>query len=135
MSFQLHPDLVRDSHPLHVPWLELCEARIIDDSTYPWFLLVPQVEGARDTIDLSSEEHAKMWEESRRFSTAIMAAFDGHKLNVAALGNMTPQLHLHHVVRFRDDPAWPGPIWGVQPMMPYRESELEAVREKLATHL
>ena len=135
MPFQLHPDLVRDSHPLTVPWLELCGAHIIDDSAYPWFLLVPRVEGARDTIDLSPEEHAKMWEESRRFSAAIMAAFDGHKLNVAALGNMTPQLHLHHVVRFEADPAWPGPIWGVQSMTPYNESELEALRERLTPHL
>ena len=135
MPFKLHSDLVRDSHPLDVPWLELCEARIVDDSAYPWFLLVPQVEGARDTIDLSPIDHAKMWEESCRFSTAIMAAFSGHKLNVAALGNMTPQLHLHHVVRFTSDPAWPGPIWGVQPMTPYGEGELEAVREKLLEHL
>ena len=135
MSFELHSDLVRDSHPLDVPWLEFCEARIIDDSAYPWFLLVPQVEGARDTVDLSPEDHARMWEESRRFSAAVMAAFSGHKLNVAALGNMTPQLHLHHVVRYTSDPAWPGPIWGVQPMTPYSGSELNALRERLTPHL
>ena len=144
MTFQLHPDLLRDSHALPAaepmagaaaPWLELCEARVIDDSAYPWFLLVPRVDGARDTVDLSPADHARMWEESRRFGTALMAAFGGHKLNVAALGNMTPQLHLHHVVRFRDDPAWPGPIWGVQPMMPYTKAGLEAVRERLTPHL
>ena len=122
MSFHLHPDLVRDTLP--VGTFPLCEVRIMDDTTYPWFVLVPQRAGIVETIDLSPEDYCQLWKESRMFSTAIMAAYQGHKLNVAALGNMTPQLHIHHIVRYCDDPAWPGPIWGKVPMEPHSPEAL-----------
>jgi len=127
--FALHPDLVRDTHP--VATLELCEVRIMDDATYPWFVLVPMRKGISDTIDLKPADHAKLWEESAMFSRAIMKVFAGEKLNVAALGNMTPQLHVHHVVRFKADVAWPGPIWGKVPMRPYDEGELQVMTAKV----
>ena len=137
MAFHLHPDLVRDTRALGEadPGFELCEARLMDDATYPWFVLVPRRESIRDTIDLDPAAHALMWEESRAFSRAIMAAFAGEKLNVAALGNMTPQLHLHHVVRYASDPAWPGPIWGKVPMRPYTDAEYAALVARLTPHI
>lgn len=133
MAFILHPDLVRDSLPLGR--FEFCEARMVNDTTYPWFLLIPAEDGLRDTIDLSPTRHEKLWAESRVFSKAIMSAFGGEKLNVAALGNMTPQLHIHHVVRFRGDPAWPGPIWGVVPMQPLSQDVIRERCDRLRPHL
>ena len=131
--FDLHPDLVRDTHP--VAELPFCSLRVMDDSTYPWFVLVPRIDGVRDTIDLPEPEHARLWEESRRVSRVLMDVFDGEKLNAAALGNMTPQLHIHHVVRYADDVAWPGPIWGKVPMVPYSSEALEALRHKVTAAL
>ncbi len=129
MSFELHADLKRDG--VLIGRFELCLVLLINDQNYPWFVLVPQRDRIRDPIDLSPGDYQQLWTESRVFSVGIMQIFAGEKLNVAALGNMTPQLHVHHVVRFATDPAWPGPIWGKQPMKPYDNSQLESVVEKL----
>ncbi len=127
--FELHPDLKRDG--ILIGEFPLCQVLLINDSNYPWFVLVPQRSGIRDTIDLSPNDYAQMWAESALFSAGIMAAFSGEKLNVAALGNMTPQLHIHHIVRYADDAAWPGPIWGKLPLKPYDPAGLTSVRERL----
>ena len=130
MSFTLHPDLKRDGLPMgHFP---LCQVLLINDSHYPWFVLVPKREGISDPIDLTQEDFALLWEESRLFSNAIMSAFSGDKLNVAALGNMTPQLHIHHIIRYKTDPAWPGPIWGKHPLEPYADSHVAEIKSRLA---
>jgi len=129
MSFTLHPDLQRDGIPLGT--FALCQVLLINDSHYPWFVLVPQRENISDTIDLNPEDYAALWQESRLFSQAIMDAFNGEKLNVAALGNMTPQLHIHHIVRYKSDAAWPGPIWGKQALQPYLETEIRDLQAKL----
>jgi diadenosine tetraphosphate (Ap4A) HIT family hydrolase len=70
-------------------------------------------------------------EDSSTLSEGMMQVFQGDKMNVAALGNMVPQLHIHHIVRFEGDPAWPGPVWGKQAPVPYTEEELEKTRKKL----
>lgn len=129
MRFELHPDLERDG--IAVGEFPLCQVLVINDSAYPWFVLVPKRNGISDTIDLGATDYAALWDESRIFSAAIMSAFKGEKLNVAALGNMTPQLHIHHIVRFKSDTAWPGPIWGKHPLTPYRDDELEALFKAL----
>lgn len=130
MSFTLHPDLQRDG--IEMGEFILCRVLLINDSTYPWFVLVPAEDGLRDTIDMSLEDHSLLWQESRVFSQGIMSAFEGEKLNVAALGNITPQLHIHHIVRYANDPAWPGPIWGKLPLMPYTDDGIQAVRAALS---
>ncbi|WP_371396905.1 HIT domain-containing protein [Fretibacter rubidus] len=130
MSFTLHPDLQRDGIPMGE--FALCQVLLINDATYPWFVMVPKRGDISDTIDLTDVDHAQLWAESKLFSAAIMTAFDGEKLNVAALGNMTPQLHIHHIVRYKSDPAWPGPIWGKLPMVAYKPSSIEAVKAKLS---
>ncbi len=129
MNFQLHPDLERDG--ILIGEFPLCKVLLINDCTYPWFVLVPRREDIRDTTDLSDDDHATLWAESKAFGVAIMEAFQGEKLNVAALGNITPQLHIHHVVRFSGDAAWPGPIWGVQPLQPYDDATLAEIRSKI----
>jgi diadenosine tetraphosphate (Ap4A) HIT family hydrolase len=130
MPFELHPDLKRDGIPIGE--FPLCLVLLINDSNYPWFVLVPQLENLRELTDLTGEEHQIFWAESRAFSAGIMQAFSGEKLNVAALGNMTPQLHVHHVVRYSKDAAWPGPIWGKLPLKPYDQTGVDRVREKLS---
>ncbi len=119
MSFELHSDLKRDGIPMGE--FALCHVLLINDATYPWFVLVPKRNNVKDTINLTQKDHEQLWLESRIFSTAIMDIFDGQKLNVAALGNVTPQLHIHHIVRYDNDPAWPGPIWGKHPLKPYSD--------------
>lgn len=131
MNFELHPDLQRDGIPIGK--FPLCQVLLINDAAYPWFVLVPQRENIRDTIDLEADDHETLWAESRQFSAAIMKIFNGEKLNVAALGNVTPQLHIHHIVRFAADPAWPGPIWGKQPLTPYDENQIKEIREQISS--
>jgi diadenosine tetraphosphate (Ap4A) HIT family hydrolase len=130
MPFELHPDLERDA--IALGRFPLCRVLLINDANYHWFVLVPERPDVRDTIDLSEPDHQTLWAESRAFGIGIMRAFAGEKLNVASLGNMTPQLHVHHVVRYAADPAWPGPIWGKLPLMAYDAAGVEAVRSKLA---
>ena len=129
MTFELHPDLKRDGIP--VGRFPLCLVLLINDRSYPWFVLVPERENVRDTIDLKVPDYERLWKESRVFGGGIMQVFSGEKLNVAALGNVTPQLHVHHIVRFSNDPAWPAPIWGKQPMVPYDAEGIHQVRDKL----
>lgn len=133
MTFTLHPDLARDG--LEVCDLPLSKVLMINDATYPWYVLVPRVPGIKDAYELSESDHAQLTQESRQLCQALMAVFEGEKMNVAALGNMTPQLHVHHVVRFKSDPAWPGPIWGVQALTPMEADMIKrrktAVLEKL----
>lgn len=131
MAFNLHPDLSRDG--IYLGSFSLCQLLLINDSAYPWFVLVPQRENIRDTIDLTQADYEMLWSESRALSTAIMNLFEGEKLNVAALGNITPQLHLHHVVRLAADAAWPGPIWGVQPMQAYSDQQIEEIKLQFAS--
>ena len=105
---------------------------LINDSAYPWFVLVPKRAGIKDAIDLEHADYQQLSEESRLFSVALKQIFSAEKLNIAALGNMTPQLHVHHIVRSSSDPAWPNPIWGFQPLTAYTSDEVDAIGEKLA---
>lgn len=124
-QFELHPQLAKDSVWL-ADW-SLCQLRIINDKNYPWFLLVPRRSGARDIIDLTSSDQQLLWQESSRLSWLLRQEFGPEKLNVAALGNMVPQLHLHHIARFNTDPAWPAPVWGKCPALPYSDSEIATI--------
>jgi len=98
---------------------------LINDSAYPWFVLVPRRAGIKDAIDLEPADYQQLSEESRLI-------FSAEKLNIAALGNMTPQLHVHHIVRSSSDAAWPNPIWGFQPLTAYGAEEIVAIRERIA---
>lgn len=114
MKFELHPDLVRDGFVLGEFPLSLL--LMINDAAYPWFVLVPQRAGIKDAYELHETEHRQLMYESRAVCTWLMSAFGGDKMNVAALGNMTPQLHIHHIVRRKGDPAWPAAVWGHAPL-------------------
>jgi diadenosine tetraphosphate (Ap4A) HIT family hydrolase len=122
LSFSLHPQLARDCHRLGR--FELGLLLLMDDAQYPWFILVPQRPELREIYQLDEAGQALLLRESTLLSRALMTAYRGDKLNLAALGNMVPQLHLHHIVRFAGDPAWPAPVWGRHPPQPYGAEQL-----------
>lgn len=103
----------------------------MNDSRYPWCILVPRREDLREVYELDREEQVQLWQESALLGRAMMEAFGGDKLNLAALGNLVPQLHIHHIVRYRDDAAWPGPVWGVGTALAYEERQLDEVKDRL----
>jgi diadenosine tetraphosphate (Ap4A) HIT family hydrolase len=120
--FVLHPQLEKDSEL--VTDLALCSVRLIKDANYPWLILVPKVADIQDVIDLSNNQQRILWQESALVSRVLKHLFTPHKLNVAALGNMVPQLHLHHIVRYEHDVSWPNPIWGQVPAKPYTDEQM-----------
>ncbi len=95
----------------------------MNDANYPWFILVPEREGLRELHELAETDRHALWEESALLARALTQAFAPDKLNVAALGNVVPQLHVHHIVRYRHDAAWPAPVWGKHPAKPYFGAE------------
>ena len=127
--FELHEKLAADTHSLGSSGL--CEIRLMNDSTWPWVILVPKVEDVREIYELSKIQQIRLLGDASNLSEGMMQVFRGDRMNVAALGNMVPQLHIHLIVRHEGDPAWPGPVWGTQVPVPYTEEQLEAVRKKL----
>jgi diadenosine tetraphosphate (Ap4A) HIT family hydrolase len=128
-NFQLHELLQRDA--IELIELPLSTLLLMNDSNYPWFVLVPRVENIQDIYQLDWEQQQQFLNESSLLSEVLMQLFSGTKMNVAALGNVCPQLHVHHIVRFADDIAWPKPIWGEVPMKAYSTEELEGLKEKV----
>jgi diadenosine tetraphosphate (Ap4A) HIT family hydrolase len=132
-EFELDSRLDADSLNL-MDW-PLCRVLRMNDRAYPWLILVPRRRGVREIIDLDPADQQVLLGEIGRACRAIRKALKPEKLNVAALGNVVPQLHVHVIGRFTDDPAWPRPIWGVQAPQPFtsEEAEIEVIqwRERL----
>ena len=125
----IHSQLLNDCRVLGR--FSLCHLLLVLDANYPWFILVPDRESIREIYQLSSEDQAQLLVESSMFAAYIMQVFEGDKLNIAALGNQVPQLHVHHIVRYHTDPAWPAPVWDKLASRPYSESEIAALLLKL----
>ena len=132
-QFTLDPQLEGDSLPLLE--LDLCTVRLMNDANYPWILMVPKQDGLAELIDLSVDDHHKLTDEIRLVSTALQQVTACDKLNVAALGNMVRQLHIHVVARFEGDAAWPGPIWGKVPAVAYGTDDASKLVETLTAKL
>jgi diadenosine tetraphosphate (Ap4A) HIT family hydrolase len=115
--YALHPQLDADTHPLAS--FGLSDVRLMDDANYPWLILVPRVAEARELIDLDPAQRHVLTDEVDRVSRALRDAFRPFKLNVAVLGNLVPQLHVHVIARQESDPAWPSPVWGRVAAKPY----------------
>jgi diadenosine tetraphosphate (Ap4A) HIT family hydrolase len=132
-GWHLHPQLAEDTHP--VAHFSLSDLQLMDDANHPWLILVPRVEGATELIDLDDAQQAELTREIARTSRMLQAVFKPHKLNIAALGNMVPQLHVHVIARYQDDIAWPRPVWGMAAAQPYAMETLvrriEALRGAL----
>ena len=127
--FSLHPQLANDCFELAD--LPLCKLLLCNDSAYPWFILVPKVSDITDIYQLDWQQQQQLLNESSLLSELLMQVFTGDKMNVAALGNVVEQLHVHHVVRYKTDVSWPKPIWGQQPLTPYTNDELVTIKETL----
>lgn len=131
--FKLHKRLQQDTH--YVGDLTLCRLLLIDDASYPWFLLVPRRAEITEIYQLSDQDQQQLLRESSQLSAVLAQTFKADKMNVAALGNVVPQLHVHHIVRYQNDPAWPGPVWGHQAPRPYSGTEagdrVESIRQQL----
>ena len=126
----LHPTLARDT--VEVARLPLCRVLLMKDRRFPWLILVPERESVREIHELSAADRAELIEEIARVSEVLKRLFQPDKLNVGALGNVVPHLHVHVVARFTTDPAWPGPVWGSGTAVPYADDQLEALRERLS---
>tara|TARA_E500000081_G_C6107988_1_gene341107 strand:+ start:96 stop:506 length:411 start_codon:yes stop_codon:yes gene_type:complete len=107
--------------------LSLCRVLLMNDSQFPWLILVPMKNDIAEIIDLSEEEQITLLKESALASKAMQSLFSPLKLNVAALGNVVRQLHVHHVARFENDCSWPKPVWGNQPAVAYNTNDAQAL--------
>lgn len=132
-GFALDPRLVADTH--RVASLQLCDVLLMNDANYPWLVLVPRIAGASELLDLADGDRARLWHEIDLASSTLRELFAPDKLNIAALGNVVNQLHVHVVGRSRKDGAWPKPVWGAQPAKPYSATEIAERTEMLRTHL
>ena len=121
-AWSLHPQLDRDTASLGD--LPLSRVLVINDANYPWLLLVPRRPDLTEAIDLDEVAQAQLMTEVTRVARALRDVTTCHKLNIAALGNAVPQLHVHVIARFRHDPAWPKPVWGAVPPRTYGREEL-----------
>ena len=128
-QFQLHHQLANDCFV--IADLPLSQLLLCNDSAFPWFILVPKVDDIQDIYQLDWQQQQQFLNESSLLSEILIQLFNGTKMNVAALGNICPQLHVHHIVRFADDIAWPKPVWGEFAMKAYTDSELTLLKEKV----
>jgi diadenosine tetraphosphate (Ap4A) HIT family hydrolase len=116
-DFELHERLVADCHEL--ARLALSRVLLMDDANFPWLILVPERPGLGHLHDLADDDLEAMIREVTRASRVLEQLFEPDKVNVAALGNLVPQLHVHVIARFAADPAWPNPVWGAVARRPY----------------
>ncbi|WP_299809161.1 HIT domain-containing protein [uncultured Roseibium sp.] len=127
--FNLNPRLEGDSY--FVADLPLCAVRLMKDATYPWLMLIPRKQDMVEIIDLDEQDQQQLIKEIARASKVLRSVINCEKLNVAALGNQVSQLHVHVIARFRDDAAWPGPVWGAVPAQPYEPEKADDLIEQL----
>ncbi len=120
--FSLHPRLEADTIVLGD--FPLCRCLLMNDAQYPWLILVPRHADLREVHELTEADQAQLLRESSWVSKRLCAQLDATKMNVANLGNVVAQLHWHIIARFEGDPAWPGPVWGKLPAVPYTDEEL-----------
>ncbi len=126
---KLHPQLEKDC--IILGDFELCTLLLLNDANYPWFILVPKREGIREIHQLRSEDQQLLMTESSFFSRCLEQAFQPDKLNIAAIGNIVPQLHVHHIARFTSDACWPSPVWGAVKPVTYSETQLKTAKQKI----
>ncbi len=133
MSFQLHPRLQADS--LAITELQLCELRLINDSQYPWFILVPKRPDITEIYQLSETDQQLLQQESSLIAKTMAELFKADKMNIAAIGNMVPQLHIHHIARYKTDIAWPAPVWGKFDAVTYSEQQYTKISSQILAAL
>ncbi|SDN51403.1 HIT domain-containing protein [Vreelandella arcis] len=128
-TFVLDERLACDTQ--HLADLPLCRALLMLDARYPWVVLVPRREGLSEVFELTTAEQQQLWREASQLGQAMKAAFGGDKVNIATLGNVVSQLHVHVVIRYHEDAVWPAPVWGNGVAEPYSASQLTTMQARL----
>ena len=133
MAFQLDDRLAADTLSLGV--IDFVDIRLMRDARYVWLVLVPQIDNAEEWQDLPKAEAGRLHEIAMQAADAARLVAKADKMNVAALGNMVRQLHVHVIARHVDDVAWPGPVWGVGAPQAYGDAQLQATINALQAAL
>ena len=128
MSFKLDPILERDSH--YLTELKLCQIRLIDNSNYPWLILVPMKNNIIEITDFEQTDYDLFNQEIRKVAKILQNEFKPDKLNIATIGNVVPQMHVHIIARFKNDTLFPKTVWGSK-FLPYDEESLKAIKDIL----
>jgi diadenosine tetraphosphate (Ap4A) HIT family hydrolase len=131
--FQLHERLAQDC--FYVGRFELCQLLMMNDSQFPWFILVPERIGITEIYQLAKSDQLVLMQESSYLAENLANLYHADKMNVAAIGNMVPQLHVHHIVRYQSDIAWPAPVWGKFSAVPYSKEQLAEKMVKIKAQL
>ena len=132
-EFVLHSKLEADT--FEIADLEVSRLLLMNDARFPWLILVPQVSDMRDLHNLPKDHYQVVTREIAHVSQILQTLTQAHKMNVGALGNMVPQLHIHIIARQTDDAAWPAPVWGVGEAQPYRQDAAARLIQQIANKL
>jgi len=124
-----HPQLEKDCIVLGE--FDLCALLLLNDANYPWFILLPNRENMTEIYQLDSLDQQQLLKESAFFCQCLEDLFQPDKLNIAALGNVVPQLHIHHIARFKTDACWPAPVWGAVKTIPYATEQIEQLSSRI----
>jgi diadenosine tetraphosphate (Ap4A) HIT family hydrolase len=133
MIFELHPRLTQDC--IAIGRFDLCQLLLMNDSQYPWFILVPERTDLQEIYQLSKADQELLTKESSYLAENLSILYKADKMNIATIGNLVPQLHIHHIVRYRSDKAWPAPVWGKFPAVPYTEQQIADNLERINDRL
>ena len=128
MSFKLDPILKRDSH--YLTELKLCQIRLMDNCNYPWLILIPMKNNIIEITDFEQTDYDLFNQEIRKVAKILQNEFKPDKLNIATIGNVVPQMHVHIIARFKNDTLFPKTVWGSQ-FLPYDEESLKAIKDIL----
>ena len=132
-TFILHSKLEQDS--LFICRLKLAQVRLVLDANYPWCLLIPEVNQVTELTDLTHQQFVQLQDESLQLQRAMQTVFKPDKMNIAMLGNIVNQLHIHHIARYQYDAAWPSPVWNVVKKKTYGQDQLTQMVELIQSKL
>jgi diadenosine tetraphosphate (Ap4A) HIT family hydrolase len=124
-EFNLHPQLKKDT--FFIGSLKIADILLMNDSRYPWLILVPRINGVCDITDLPVEQRAEFTEEINHVAILMKQHYQPERMNIAMIGNIVPQLHCHIIARFKEDFAWAKPVWGIGEAVAYKEVEQEKI--------
>ena len=131
--YQLHPRLQQDT--IYIGQFSLCDVLLMNDARYPWVILVPKKAALMEVFQLSADEQQQLMLESTFVARQLSVMVGADKMNIATLGNVVSQLHIHHVARFTTDDVWPDPVWGKGQAISYHHDESSAICQQLKTVL
>ncbi len=131
--FQLHERLQQDC--IAIGRFNLCQLLMMNDSQYPWFILVPERADIKEIYQLNNADRQFLNQESCLLAENMAELFNADKMNIAAIGNLVPQLHIHHIVRYKTDKAWPAPVWGKFVAQPYTDEQISELTAKVKAQL